>query len=658
MMVTLEEKLIDTFLEGRFSEFILSKSESSSHLIWGMRIFAHQLIGQEGEPIQVSEQTSEGLMGEILASILKSEPSGKFKQKINQLKESVPKEDKLSPICYFLETLVNIKEGTVRSFEDIPSKFSRNIQLLLKYYLAQRMISENKIENPEKLLEELIVEEMDLVVKLKYLTLLYSLPERKIEEKINILERLSRLYSELNLLQWEHSTENNLAFFKQKMGRFEEALIHVDKAIEIRKALHDDLRAAKALYLKGTILQNMGRLEDSKNVFHEALDLIKDIGSKDLEGKINHFLGLIAENEGDYPKAILHLEKAMDMLSTNKKLLLQIRLSYVAILTLLGRFIEAEQIYEELYNDAEANQILGSKLYLSMAEFYLTKGEPLKAQSILIETSMSPYQSPFHQAQKLTLLGGIDILLGFASKALEHYKEAEKIYEELGNQLLLVESWFRQFIAQLQLENKDELTAIATKILSSDPQNSTYIQGLINLTEALVLKRRRRLKFLSEAESKLRELQHQDLPFHLHVLTIIHLVEILIIDYENSEEEEVFDEILNMLGSLADTGKTLNLPTIIIDTYILLSRLEIIKGNVEYAFRLLEEAEEMAYRNKLENYLQKVIRESEEIKETIEKMEKTLLTQRMSEKFEKIKVRDYISRIVATANTLPQHYVA
>lgn len=657
-MVTLEEKLIDTFLEGRFSEFILSKSESSSHLIWGMRIFAHQLIGQEGEPIQVSEQTSEGLMGEILASILKSEPSGKFKQKINQLKESVPKEDKLSPICYFLETLVNIKEGTVRSFEDIPSKFSRNIQLLLKYYLAQRMISENKIENPEKLLEELIVEEMDSVVKLKYLTLLYSLPERKIEEKINILERLSRLYSELNLLQWEHSTENNLAFFKQKMGRFEEALIHVDKAIEIRKALHDDLRAAKALYLKGTILQNMGRLEDSKNVFHEALDLIKDIGSKDLEGKINHFLGLIAENEGDYPKAILHLEKAMDMLSTNKKLLLQIRLSYVAILTLLGRFIEAEQIYEELYNDAEANQILGSKLYLSMAEFYLTKGEPLKAQSILIETSMSPYQSPFHQAQKLTLLGGIDILLGFASKALEHYKEAEKIYEELGNQLLLVESWFRQFIAQLQLENKDELTAIATKILSSDPQNSTYIQGLINLTEALVLKRRRRLKFLSEAESKLRELQHQDLPFHLHVLTIIHLVEILIIDYENSEEEEVFDEILNMLGSLADTGKTLNLPTIIIDTYILLSRLEIIKGNVEYAFRLLEEAEEMAYRNKLENYLQKVIRESEEIKETIEKMEKTLLTQRMSEKFEKIKVRDYISRIVATANTLPQHYVA
>ncbi len=656
-MIPLED-LIDKFLRGRFSEIFLFDADLHSPLEKTIVHFVKTLISDQNKGVQLSySKTMEDTVAQTFMETLETDNSETQLNTIHKLRKTVAVDSNLYTLVHFIDTFSSIKQGRLQKIDEIPQDFSKDIRALLKFFMIQRLIDEQNIDKPPEFITNQLEEDLDPVVKIKYLNLLYSLTREDVKEKVKILEYLLTCISQLKLTSWEHSIQNNLAYFKQQLGRYEEALLHVNRAIELKKVSKDDLLVSRALYLKGVILQNMGQLDDAVQNLLEALELAKK-GPPELRGKIHHMLGYIAENKGEYENALAHLNTAKELLSSNKKLLLQIQFSYSAILMLLGRFVEADQIYDKLYHDPDAKKILAPKLFLSMAEFYLTKGEALKAQSLLMETGENSFETPLHQAQRFTLLGGISNLLGMENKSLEYYKSAEIIYERLGNVFLLIETWFRQFLIHLQLGDQKEMNDFANKILEEEVQGSIYMSKLKNLAQAMVMKQRKRLKFLFEAENLLRRVLGEDIPFFIHILSVLNLVEILIIDYENSEEEEVFEEILAFLSNLADIGRKMNLPTIIIDTKILLSRLEIVRGKISDAFQMLEEAEEISIQHRLESYRTKVQREVEEAKTTVEQIERIFLEQNLTERLEKTKVKDYISFVATTASTLPQHFLA
>ncbi len=322
-MIPLED-LIDKFLRGRFSEIFLFDADLHSPLEKTIVHFVKTLISDQNKGVQLSySKTMEDTVAQTFMETLETDNSETQLNTIHKLRKTVAVDSNLYTLVHFIDTFSSIKQGRLQKIDEIPQDFSKDIRALLKFFMIQRLIDEQNIDKPPEFITNQLEEDLDPVVKIKYLNLLYSLTREDVKEKVKILEYLLTCISQLKLTSWEHSIQNNLAYFKQQLGRYEEALLHVNRAIELKKVSKDDLLVSRALYLKGVILQNMGQLDDAVQNLLEALELAKK-GPPELRGKIHHMLGYIAENKGEYENALAHLNTAKELLSSNKKLLLQI----------------------------------------------------------------------------------------------------------------------------------------------------------------------------------------------------------------------------------------------------------------------------------------------------------------------------------------------
>lgn len=86
------------------------------------------------------------------------------------------------------------------------------------------------------------------------------------------------------------------------------------------------------------------------------------------------------------------------------------------------------------------------------------------------------------------------------------------------------------------------------------------------------------------------------------------------------------------------------------------AKLELVTGNIETAFSILEQTMEIAKAHNLESYRQKVEKEIMLLNKTIEAMEETLSRGNLKERIQNFKIKDYVTRITETIGLLPQGY--
>ena len=186
-------------------------------------------------------------------------------------------------------------------------------------------------------------------------------------------------------------------------------------------------------YSFGLALYLNGRL-------NEAIEVLSSIPKgkidKELQPKVNHFLGLSYFDTGDFDNAISSLENARKEYETVK--------SYESAAQSMedkgrvyheqGEYDSALKIFDEAYDFSKKNMLEGELLNISALRGYaLSELGRLRPAAEALEFSIGDRTDPYDTIDRMKYLGQIYTSLGSSAKAETAYKELRNLAEMVGD---------------------------------------------------------------------------------------------------------------------------------------------------------------------------------------------------------------------------------
>jgi tetratricopeptide (TPR) repeat protein len=196
---------------------------------------------------------------------------------------------------------------------------------------------------------------------------------------------------------------DNIGYVHSKLGKYNEAFEYYNKALKIFKEVGNRTIQAYCLNNIGFVLSVLGDYSSSLEYYKKSLNLSRDV--HDLQGEaysLNN-MGKIYIFEGKYNEAEKYLKEGEKIV----------------------RKIGSKEILRRIYSSFSELEI--NKNNKKKAEEY---GE--KAFNLALELNFK-----LGEAEAFVLLGRID-----RKKAEKKFKEAIKIFEDLGNQFELGKSYY------------------------------------------------------------------------------------------------------------------------------------------------------------------------------------------------------------------------
>jgi len=235
----------------------------------------------------------------------------------------------------------------------------------------------------------------------------------------------------------EAATRARIARIQRVMGRFEEALEHLQRALEIDQALGDRRGEAGTLANLGITYQAMGRFEEALEHLQRALEINRALGDRQGEAGTLANLGITYQAMGRFEEALEHLQRALEI---NQELgdrqggasaLANLGITYQAMgrfeeaLDHLQRALEIDQALGDRRGEASALGSLGT-IYQAMGRFE----EALDHLQRALEIDQGLGDRRW-EGNRLDNLGNAYAALGEVRRAIEYYERALTIFEAI-----------------------------------------------------------------------------------------------------------------------------------------------------------------------------------------------------------------------------------
>jgi tetratricopeptide (TPR) repeat protein len=184
----------------------------------------------------------------------------------------------------------------------------------------------------------------------------------------------------------------------------------------------------------------LGQFPEGRVLGDEGLQLAEALAHPDSLLNASRGVGLLALRQGDTPRALHVLERAMDIGRTAdvSNTLLNIGPALGAAYTLTGRVAAAVPLLTQVLERIRAHDMGENLVFcsLSLGEAYLQVGQ-LEEAYALVERALAfarAHQERGHEAYALRLFGEIDThrTLQDGDAAATHYQQALKLADELG----------------------------------------------------------------------------------------------------------------------------------------------------------------------------------------------------------------------------------
>ncbi len=220
------------------------------------------------------------------------------------------------------------------------------------------------------------------------------------------------------------------------------ALKHYNKLLEKLKEEQDLFKIVKILIRKGQVLRLIGKWEESKAAFQEALVEAEALGDKLLVARAYNNLGNLQILKGAYQDAHTSLNRATLLFEEleDQKGIIKV-FGYIGELNFRqGKYDEAKAYFEKSLhiNESLATPLNLSNIVSNLALTYMNKGEFDKGISVQ-EKQMELAKKWNDKKGLATLYTNTGIILlekGSYGKALLHLEQGLNLTEELGDRLL------------------------------------------------------------------------------------------------------------------------------------------------------------------------------------------------------------------------------
>lgn len=375
--------------------------------------------------------------------------------------------------------------------------------------------------------------------------------------------------------------------------------------------------------IKSKALNDLGIFKDAIKLAGKGYEECQRLSNNllSIEALIEQARGL--QMLGELDKSFDKLEQCEDLLKTLKEKTIEIKRLEARVIRLKGN------IY--VFRGDERQSIEYQKRALILAKEIDDKD--------LIGTSLN------NLGERYRIMGDLDRALMYAERGL-------KLYDDFfvnKHKILLV--FLLSTLISITLD-KDDLEKTQTYFQRLEQLNSQEDDGIINLIyrecKALILMRSPRARNRVIAEELLRQIVEEDvILFEVSVRSLIKLCELLLTELQITNDIEIVDEIKPLITRLLDIAEDQHSNWILVETYILQSKLALITLDIEESRRLLTLAQKKAEKYNLNRLAMIISNEHDELLKQLKIWEDLKeIEAPFSKRMELARLSDYINHML------------
>lgn len=515
--------------------------------------------------------------------------------------------------------------------ESTQEKLSWINQLIFSCKYAE---AQNEIQTLEKS-KQLAIEEA-LTLKLMKSTLFYRLGKNI--ESLEIIDQLMKdsakhgqkliemdsLILKIKIISRLGHRDDVKTLLKQ--GKTLIKNLDVENPMEMKKR-EADLRTQE-----GNYYLNKGDLTKAEHLCKSSLVLARDVNDEVLLARASlNWAHLIAQ-KGEFNEAFDSVKKAENIfqVSKNEQELADAYHIRTIILWMKGEYSEALN-----YNNRtlEIREKIGNKLDLSSAltvrGAILFKFGEFEGALENTQKSLAIYKAETSDKLKIgVLLNNIACAIGQykgdCKTTLELFNEALVLARAIEHDPLIAEVLYESILlcgpllssVQLQ-EHLKELKALTLR-----NKDNLWLDQQYRLAKALILKTSDRLIDKATAQKLFQEIADEKVVKHeLTIDALLNLSEMLIEELQITGSEAVLTELENVTTRIQTMAKKQHSYWLIVETYILQSRLALVKLDLEKAKEVLIQAQIIAEEKRLQKLVDRITHEHYQLFEQLEKWE-------------------------------------
>ncbi|MHA2304897.1 MAG: tetratricopeptide repeat protein [Candidatus Hodarchaeales archaeon] len=463
------------------------------------------------------------------------------------------------------------------------------------------------------------------------------------EEEDEIKKRKKNLLHQGGIIHWY-------------TGNLDQATVFNEQCLAISKEDNDKQGIANSLNNLGLIHQSKGKFKIALEYYQESLKIYEDLEDKENICKLYNNIGINYSYIGDQERALEYLQKNHEIRVElgNKVDIARSLLNIGAVYRMQGEISNAleyyqqgQRIYEEISNKKGIALALNN-----LGDVYQLKGD-LNLALEYYQESLAIYEElgiKQDVAMSLTNIGELYRTKRNPDWALRYYKRSLAMYEELKNDPSIAKVLYE--LVWLALDGNEP--ALAQKHLEKLKQinertDNRIVRHRYLIAKALLLKSHKRTRHKMKAEEILTEVVEEEVVNHkLTVTAMIHLCDLLLFELKMTGEEEILDEVKNLTKKLLNIAKQQSSHSLLIETYVLQSKLALLEMDVKKAQNLLEQALLNAEERGLRNLAIKIYSEKTLLEAQIEKWEYVIKHKApLNERLELTRLEDVIARVTS-----------
>ncbi|MFX0081243.1 MAG: hypothetical protein ACFE94_05770 [Candidatus Hodarchaeota archaeon] len=427
--------------------------------------------------------------------------------------------------------------------------------------------------------------------------------------------------------------------------KYEEALQHI-KDIEQKENLNPE-DTLRILSYKGRIYSNLGHQEKVLKIIEDLYQKSQEmkmplftLDALSLEASIFHALGKFE----DYFKTVEQYEKLFESIPREHSLEFQEREAYLIwhkglrnfytgkLNIALDLFYKSLTLFKQLGPQGSSLQRAGVLSIIVYA--YTAKGE-LKlalecAEKALSLIPKSKYMGPIMtKAQIYRIMGFIYHQKGDLNRALEYQTNSLEIFKKYEERWWMAWTYYHIISIFLTKKQNDEVQRYLHefKLFNERHESNAAINGLYQLTTALILKSSSRMRDRVEAEHRLKNfIEISKNPFSTNT-ALINLCNWYFEEFQLSNQMEILDDIFPLIDHLVKNARDQNSYSLLANVKLFQAKLALLQINLVEARKLFSEAQKIADENDLQLLANSISREHDKLLEELKLWESIKKTQ-------------------------------
>ena len=399
------------------------------------------------------------------------------------------------------------------------------------------------------------------------------------------VEYLKAKILKVSTLQQLNKREASLALIE---GLDDYIVKHKELSLEIQKHVKSTL-----LYHKGNILWYTGEFDNALEHLTRSMNLVKKTDDQELLGMIYNRIGAVYGNKGMFDKCLKYLKKNLD-------------------------------IQLNLMNKREI-----ATAYNNIGETYFQTGE--------YDMALECYENCFYIDEEIGNKTDIGISLanvgrahsfrGNHEKALETLKKALILNEEANDDYTTSDSL--HYLIQLLIEMKAPITEVNQYLRKLEElykrSKNNIVRDYYLISKGLVLKSSEDLAKKIEAKSYFKRIVKDDSAmFDVANNAALNLIELLLIELKSTESPKVLVEIEDLTNRLLGIAEKQNLAPVLVQTFLLQSKLSLLQLEINKAKKLLDKAGELADAKDLRKLSLTVMKEQKTLYDKLDSWENVI----------------------------------